>query len=49
MWLVDAGAPGIIASAIYSGHRYARAMDVDSDGANFRRERAVMPPKTVSP
>jgi dimethylamine/trimethylamine dehydrogenase len=45
----DCSAPGIIASAIYSGHRYARAMDVDSDGANFRRERAVTPSKTASP
>ena len=44
----DCSAPGIIASAVYSGHRYARAMDVDSSCGNFRRERAVVPPKSVS-
>jgi dimethylamine/trimethylamine dehydrogenase len=44
----DCSAPGIIASAVYSGHRYARAMDVDSDSAKFWRERAVACPKTAS-
>jgi dimethylamine/trimethylamine dehydrogenase len=42
----DCSAPGIIASAVYSGHRYARAMD--SDGAQFRRERATTPTKAAS-
>jgi dimethylamine/trimethylamine dehydrogenase len=42
----DCSAPGIIASAVYSGHRYARAMD--SDAAQFRRERATTPTKAAS-
>jgi dimethylamine/trimethylamine dehydrogenase len=44
----DCSAPGIIASATYAGHRYARAMDLASDAAHFRRERAVAPTKTAS-
>ena len=44
----DCSAPGIIASAVHSGHRYARAMDVEPDSAPFRRERAVTPTKTAS-
>jgi dimethylamine/trimethylamine dehydrogenase len=39
----DCSAPGIVASAVYSGHRYARAMDVEPGGAEFRRERALSP------
>jgi dimethylamine/trimethylamine dehydrogenase len=44
----DCSAPGIIASAVYSGHRYARAMDLASDSAIFHRERALAPTKTAS-
>ncbi|GAG50696.1 unnamed protein product, partial [marine sediment metagenome] len=36
----DCLAPGTIATAVYSGHRYAREMDAeDSDGLPFLRER----------
>ena len=34
----DCGAPGIIASAVHSGHRYAREMDTELSGIGFRRE-----------
>jgi dimethylamine/trimethylamine dehydrogenase len=44
----DCSAPGIIAAAVFSGHRYARAMDADSDPAPFRRERALAAPKAAS-
>jgi dimethylamine/trimethylamine dehydrogenase len=44
----DCSAPGIIASAVHSGHRYARAMDVDSEAVEFYRERAVTPTNTAS-
>jgi len=43
----DCSAPGIIASAVYAGHRYARAMDADFEAASFRRERAVARAKAV--
>jgi dimethylamine/trimethylamine dehydrogenase len=40
----DCLAPGTIASAVYSGHRYAREMDTEpSDGVPFRREHALAP------
>jgi dimethylamine/trimethylamine dehydrogenase len=35
----DCGAPGIIASAVFSGHCYAREMDAEPSGLGFRRER----------
>ena len=40
----DCFGPGIIASAIYQGHRYARELDkpVDLDGVPFRRERHII-------
>jgi dimethylamine/trimethylamine dehydrogenase len=44
----DCSAPGIIASATYAGHQYARAMDLDADLANFCRERALTPTKSAS-
>jgi len=34
----DCGAPGIIAAAVHSGHRYAREMDTTASGIGFRRE-----------
>ena len=34
----DCGAPGIIASAVFSGHCYAREMDSEPSGIGFRRE-----------
>jgi dimethylamine/trimethylamine dehydrogenase len=40
----DCLAPGTIASAVYSGHRYAREMGAASpDGVPFRREHALAP------
>jgi dimethylamine/trimethylamine dehydrogenase len=36
----DCSAPGIIADAVYSGHRYARALDANPADAVFLRERA---------
>jgi dimethylamine/trimethylamine dehydrogenase len=40
----DCLAPGTIASAVYSGHRYAREMDeAPSDGVPFLREHALAP------
>jgi dimethylamine/trimethylamine dehydrogenase len=40
----DCLAPGTIASAVYSGHRYAREMDAaPPDGVSFQRERALVP------
>jgi dimethylamine/trimethylamine dehydrogenase len=40
----DCLAPGTIASAVYSGHRYAREMDAaPPDGVPFRREHALVP------
>jgi dimethylamine/trimethylamine dehydrogenase len=44
----DCSAPGIIAAAVHSGHRYARAMDADPAVAEFRRERAVTPSRAAS-
>jgi len=38
----DCSAPGIIASAVHSGHRYARAMDSKSED-DFLRERPTVP------
>ncbi len=37
----DCEAPGIIATAIYSGHRYARELELPQDqaGASARRDR----------
>jgi dimethylamine/trimethylamine dehydrogenase len=34
----DALAPGAIVHAVYSGHRYARELDTDPDGAGARRD-----------
>jgi dimethylamine/trimethylamine dehydrogenase len=40
----DCLAPGTIASAVHSGHRYAREMDAaPPDGVPFRREHALAP------
>ena len=40
----DCLAPGTIASAVYSGHRYAREMDAAlPDGVPFLREHALVP------
>jgi len=43
----DACAPGLIAAAVYSGHRYARELDaeVPVDEPPFRRELAEMSPR----
>ncbi len=40
----DSYGPGLIAAAVYQGHRYARELDrpVDPDGVPFRRERQVI-------
>jgi dimethylamine/trimethylamine dehydrogenase len=37
----DALAPGIIAHAVYSGHRYARELDTGEPGRIFRRDAPV--------
>jgi dimethylamine/trimethylamine dehydrogenase len=37
----DALAPGAIAHAVYSGHRYARQIDADEDGGILRRDAPV--------
>ena len=44
----DCQAPGIIATAVYEGHRYARELgtEVDADAVPFRRERHVIEPET---
>jgi dimethylamine/trimethylamine dehydrogenase len=34
----DCLAPGTIAAAVYSGHRFARDLDVIADAVSFRRE-----------
>ena len=34
----DCLAPGTIAAAVYSGHRFARELDVVADAVPFRRE-----------
>ena len=34
----DCLAPGTIAAAVYSGHRFARELDVTADAVPFRRE-----------
>jgi dimethylamine/trimethylamine dehydrogenase len=34
----DALAPGAIVHAVYSGHRYARELDAEPDGAGARRD-----------
>jgi dimethylamine/trimethylamine dehydrogenase len=40
----DCLAPSTLASAVYSGHRYARDMDAaPPDGVSFQRERALVP------
>jgi dimethylamine/trimethylamine dehydrogenase len=39
----DCLAPGTIATAVYSGHRYAREMDEPESRASFRREHATVP------
>jgi dimethylamine/trimethylamine dehydrogenase len=41
----DCSAPGIIADAVYSGHRYARALDANPADAVFLRERASPAPE----
>jgi dimethylamine/trimethylamine dehydrogenase len=39
----DCRAPGIIAAAVYAGHRAAREMDApDPDDVSFRRERVTV-------
>ena len=38
----DCGAPGIIASAVMAGHRYAREMDAPVKDVPFRRDDAVI-------
>jgi dimethylamine/trimethylamine dehydrogenase len=40
----DCYGPGLIAAAVYQGHRYARELDrpTDPDGVPFRRERHVI-------
>ena len=40
----DCYGPGIIAAAVYQGHRYVHELDspVDPDGVPFRRERHVI-------
>jgi dimethylamine/trimethylamine dehydrogenase len=44
----DCLAPGTIATAVYSGHRYAREMDAEPGGdVAFRREHALAPPDTA--
>jgi dimethylamine/trimethylamine dehydrogenase len=37
----DALAPGAIAHAVHSGHRYARELDADEDGRTLRRDAPV--------
>ena len=39
----DCLAPGTIATAVYSGHRYAREMDQPEGRSSFRREHATVP------
>jgi dimethylamine/trimethylamine dehydrogenase len=39
----DCSAPGIIATAVFAGHRYARQMDTEVGDVPFLRERAVVP------
>jgi dimethylamine/trimethylamine dehydrogenase len=39
----DCSAPGTIATAVFSGHRYARQMDAEVGDVPFLRERAVVP------
>lgn len=43
----DCHAPGTIAAAVYSGHRYAQEfdLDIDVDKATFKRERIVSKPR----
>ena len=45
----DCQAPGIIATAVYEGHRYARELgeEVDPVDVPFRRERHVIEPAKV--
>jgi dimethylamine/trimethylamine dehydrogenase len=38
----DCGAPGIIASAVMAGHRYAREMDAPANEVPFRRDDSVI-------
>ena len=44
----DCQAPGIIATAVYEGHRYAREFgaEIDAGAVPFRRERLVIEPAT---
>ena len=44
----DCLGPGIIATAVYEGHRYARELgaEVDAGDVPFRRERLVIEPTT---
>jgi dimethylamine/trimethylamine dehydrogenase len=39
----DCSAPGMIAAAVFAGHRYARQMDTEVGDVPFLRERAVVP------
>ena len=45
----DCLAPGIIATAVYEGHRYARELgaEIDPGAVPFRRERHVIEPVTA--
>ncbi len=38
----DCKAPGIIAQAVYDGHRFAQEFDLGEDEATARRERVVI-------
>jgi dimethylamine/trimethylamine dehydrogenase len=38
----DCSAPGIIASAVFAGHRYAREMDTPATDMPFRRDDSVI-------
>ena len=39
----DCGAPGVIATAVFAGHRYARQLDAEVGDVPFLRERATAP------
>ena len=47
-WKPLGGTPPGARITVYSGHRYARAMDVEPGGAEFRRERALSPLRSAS-
>jgi len=38
----DCSAPGLIASAVFAGHRYAREMDAPAADVPFRRDDSVI-------